>query len=107
MQLHNGFRDGDRSRPADSGTGAIFRGAAARYVVADDGSFLTAVLIADGDRFCSWVNGYQVVGWRDERVENENPRQGRRLQPGHLSLQGHDPGTDVDFRAVDVHEFAE
>ena len=107
MQLQNGFRDGDRSRPADSGTWAIFRRAAARYVVADDGSFLTAVLIADGDRFCSWVNGYQVVDWRDERVENENPRQGRRLQPGHLSLQGHDPGTDVDFRAVDVHEFAE
>ena len=107
MQLHNGIANGDRGRPADGGTGAIFRRAAARYVVADDGSFLTAVLIADGDRFCSWVNGYQVVDWRDERAENENPRQGRRLQPGHFSLQGHDPGTDVDFRAVDVHEFVE
>jgi hypothetical protein len=107
LQLHNGIEGGDRSRPADSGTGAIFRRAAARYVVADDGDFLTAVLIADGDRFCSWVNGYQVVDWRDERSENENPRQGRRLQRGHFSLQGHDPGTDVDFRAVEVHEFGD
>jgi hypothetical protein len=68
---------------------------------------LTAVLIADGDRFCSWVNGYQVVDWRDERADNPNPRQGRSLQAGHFSLQGHDPGTDVDFQSVDVHEFVD
>jgi hypothetical protein len=104
MQLQNGVKGGDRSQPADGGTGAIFRRAAARYVVGDDGQFLTAVLIADGDRFCSWVNGYQVVNWRDERADHENARQGRRLGAGHFSLQGHDPGTDVDFRSVEVHE---
>lgn len=105
MQLHNGTKNGDRTQPADSGTGAIFRRVPARYVVANDKEFFTAVLIAQKDRFASWVNGYQVVNWQDTRADNENPREGRKLGAGHLSLQGHDPTTDLDFRRVDVHEF--
>ena len=35
-QIHNGFKDGDRSKPADCGTGGIFRRQNARRVVADD-----------------------------------------------------------------------
>jgi hypothetical protein len=105
MQLHNGTKNGDRTQPADSGTGAIFRRVPARYVVANDKEFFTAVLIAQKDRFASWVNGYQVVNWQDTRADNENPREGRKLGAGHLSLQGHDPTTDLDFRSVDVHEF--
>lgn len=105
MQVQNGFKDGDRTQPADSGTGAIFRRAAARYVVASDHEWLTATLIAQGDRFATWVNGYQVVNWRDEREPDENPRRGRRLEAGHLSLQGHDPTTDLDFRTIRIHEF--
>jgi hypothetical protein len=104
MQLHNGFKDGDRSKPVDSGTGAIFRRVPARHVVATDHEFFTAVLIAQSDRFATWVNGYQVVNWQDTRSPSENPREGLRLAAGHLSLQGHDPTTDLDFRAVDVHE---
>lgn len=106
MQLHNGIEDGDRSKPVDSGTGAIFRRVAARYVPANDREFLTAVLIAQGDRFASWVNGYQVVNWQDTREPNTNPRAGKRLDAGHLSLQGHDPTTDLDFMSVDVHTFS-
>jgi hypothetical protein len=105
MQLHNGTKNGDRSQPADFGTGAIFRRVPARYVVGNDREFITAVLIAQGDRFASWVNGYQVVNWQDTRKPDDNPRQGRRLEAGHLSLQGHDPTTDLDFRSVDVHAF--
>jgi hypothetical protein len=104
FQLHNGFKDGNRTRPVDSGTGAIFRRVAARYVVADDREFLTAVLIAQGDRFGSWVNGYQVVNWQDTRAPNDNPREGRRLDPGHISLQGHDPTTNLDFKSIEIHQ---
>ena len=102
LQLHNGFMDGDRTKPADSGTGAIFRRVAARYVVANDHEFLTAVLIAQGDRFATWVNGYQVINWQDTRPLDENPRKGRRLAPGHISLQGHDSTANLDFRSVDI-----
>lgn len=105
MQLHNGFKDGDRTQPVDSGTGAIFRRVAARYVVANDHEFLTTVLIAQGDRFASWVNGYQVVNWRDTRDPHENPREGRRLEAGHVSLQAHDATTDLDFRSIEIHPF--
>ena len=107
MQIQNGYRDGDRTRPTDSGTGAIFRRAAARYVVANDREWLTATLLAQGDYFSTWVNGYPVVSWRDTRNNHENPRKGRRLDAGHISLQGHDPTTDLDFRAVRIHEFSE
>ena len=105
MQMHNGFRDGDRTQPVDSGTGAIFRRVAARYVVANDHEFLTAVLIAQGDRFASWVNGYQVINWQDTRKPSDNPREGRRLAAGHISLQAHDPTTDLDFRSIAIHPF--
>ena len=103
FQLHNGFKNGDRTKPLDSGTGAIFRRVAARYVVANDLEFLTAVLVAQGDQFASWVNGYQVVNWQDTRAPNDNPREGRRLDPGHISLQGHDSKTDLDFRSIEIH----
>ncbi len=100
MQIQNGYQDDDRSKPADSGTGAIFRRAAARYVVANDCEWLTATLIAQQDRFATWVNGYQVVNWQDTREPNENPRKGKRLAAGHISLQG------LDFRSVRIHDFA-
>lgn len=102
MQLHNGFRDGDRTKPVDSGTGAIFRRQPARYVIANDKDFLTAVLLAQGNHFATWVNGYQVVNWTDERAPDDNPREGQRLEAGHISLQGHDPTTDIDFKSITV-----
>ncbi len=103
MQIHNGFEEGDRTRPTDSGTGAIFRRAPARYVVGRDQQWMTAVLAAQGPRFATWVNGYPVVSWTDTRDPHDNPRRGRRLAAGHISLQGHDPATDLDFRAIRIH----
>ena len=38
MQIHNTFRDGDRSRPEDFGTGGIYRRIPARRIVGDDGA---------------------------------------------------------------------
>ncbi|MDG2130241.1 MAG: DUF1080 domain-containing protein [Fuerstiella sp.] len=104
MQIQNGYRDDDRAKPADSGSGAIFRRAAARYVVANDNEWMVETLIAQGGKFATFVNGYQVVNWEDDRKPDENPRRGRRLDAGHISLQGHDPTTDLDFRALRIHE---
>ena len=104
MQIQNGFKDGDRTQPEDSGTGAIFRRAAARYVVANDNEWLVATLVAQGNRFATWVNGYQVVYWQDDREPDENPRRGQRLDAGHISLQGHDPTTNLEFRELRIHE---
>ena len=98
FQIQNGFKDNDRNKPADFGTGALFRRVAARQVVANDREWLTGTLIADGPHFSTWVNGIPVVDWTDERPADPNPRKGLRLEAGHLSLQGHDPGTKLSFR---------
>jgi hypothetical protein len=102
FQIQNGFKNGDRMQPADAGTGAIFRRAAARYVVANDEEWFTATLVAHGPRMMTWVNGYPVVDWEDTRPPNENPREGLRLEAGHISLQGHDPTTNIQFRNIRV-----
>lgn len=98
FQIQSGIKDGDRTQPEDFGTGAIFRRVAARQVVSNDREWFTATLIAEGPHFATWVNGYPVVDWTDERPAQENPREGLRLEGGHFSLQGHDPTTDLDFR---------
>ena len=102
MQIQNGVIDGDPSKPADSGTGAIFRRQPARRVNGRDNQWTSCTLIAQGNHIGSWVNGLQVVDWKDEREPNENPRKGRRLKAGHISLQGHDPTTDLHFRSIRV-----
>ncbi len=102
MQIQNGAKDGDATKPADSGTGAIFRRQPARRVNGRDKEWTTTTLIAQGDHIGSWVNGFPVVDWKDDREPNENPRKGKRLKAGHISLQGHDPTTDLRFRNIRI-----
>lgn len=98
FQIQSGIKNSDRNQPADFGTGAIFRRIAARRVVSSDREWLTATLVADGPHITTWVNGIPVVDWTDTRAANDNPREGLRLDAGHLSLQGHDPTTNLQFR---------
>ena len=106
LQICNQFADGDRSRPNEYGTGfgtgAIFRRQKARWVVSDDRKWCSLTLIADGPRFATWVDGYPVVVWTDDRQPNPNARRGLSLAAGHLSLQGHDPTTKIRFRNLRI-----
>jgi hypothetical protein len=103
-QIHNGFKNGDRTKPSDFGTGAIYRRQAARRVVANDREWFAMTLVADGPHMATWVNGYQVTDWTDERPVKENPREGRRDGGGIIAIQGHDPTTDFLFREIKVGE---
>lgn len=103
-QIHNGYRDGDRTRPVDAGTGAIFRRQNARKVVSNDFEWFTKTIHVDGPHMAVWVNGYQVTDWTDTRPPHPNPRQGLRLEAGSIILQGHDPGTDIFFRNIRIAE---
>lgn len=107
VQIDNGFEGEDRSRPTNAGTGAIFRRTTARRVVSNDREWCTITLVASGNRFVTWVNGYCVTDWTDERSADENPRRGRRDAAGHISLQGHDATTDVSFRRLRGRELPE
>jgi hypothetical protein len=106
LQLQNTISDGDRTKPADYGdgfgTGAIFRRQRARYVNASDKEWFDVTLNAKGNHFATWVNGLQVADFTDERKPDPNPRRGRRDEAGHISLQGHDPTTDANFRNLCV-----
>jgi len=61
-------------------------------------------LVAAGNHMAAWVNGYPVSDWTDTRAPHENPRQGLRLEPGTLEIQGHDATTDLSFRHLRAAE---
>ncbi len=105
-QIHNGFSDNDRTKPLDCGTGGIFRRINARFVAADDLKWFSKTIIAEGPHIAVWVNGQQVTDWTDKRKDHENPRKGRRLKPGTIMIQGHDPTTDLSFRNLRITEMA-
>jgi hypothetical protein len=103
-QIQNAYKDDDRTKPADFGTGAIYRRIAARKVVSNDNEWFTMTVAANGKRISTWVNGYQTVDWTDDRKDDENPRKGYRAAKGPLSIQGHDPTTDILFRNIRAGE---
>lgn len=103
-QIHNGFKNGDRSQPVDCGTGGVFRRKDARRVVADDLKWFHETLIVDGPHVSTWVDGYQVTDWTDARAPDTNPRRGLRLEPGTIMIQGHDPTTNISFRNLRIIE---
>lgn len=100
-QIHHGFRD-DRRRAVDAGSGAIFRRQNARAVLSDEGRPVHLTIIADGPNIATWVEGVQVVQWQDTRSPNPNPRKGLRTEAGTIMLQGHDPGTKIEFSGLTI-----
>jgi hypothetical protein len=124
-QIHNGFADKPKeyvveeydpkthevkdkkkvTSPAiDYGTGAIYRRVPARSQSANDRQWFTMTVVAEGRHIATWVNGIQQVDWTDNRPLKDNPRNGCRLEKGPISLQGHDPTTDIDFRNLRLAE---
>jgi hypothetical protein len=47
-----------------------------------------------------------VTDWTDNRPLNDNARNGCKLDAGNLSLQGHDPTTNLDFRNIRIVDLA-
>ncbi len=90
----------------DYGTGAIYRRQPARREIAKDHEWFTMTVLAEGNHFAIWVNGIEVADWTDNRPLNDNARNGCRLAAGHISLQGHDPTTNLSFRNIRIAEFA-
>ena len=103
-QISNKITDGDPTKPTDFGTGAIYRRIPARRVNARDHEWFTTTLVATGPHIAVWVNGLQVTDWTDTRAPHDNPRNGLRTAAGTISLQGHDPTTDIRFRNMRIGE---
>lgn len=97
-QLQNGVKEGDPSKPADCGTGGIFRRQDARKVLSKDEEWFPLAIHAEGNHIATWVCGVQVADWTDKRKPHANPRSGCRLEPGTIQLQGHDATTELSVR---------
>jgi hypothetical protein len=93
-----------KSAAIDYGTGAIYRRVPARREVARDREWFTMTVVAQGRHLATWVNGYPEVAWTDNRPLKDNARNGCRLEKGPISLQGHDPTTDLSFRNLRIAE---
>jgi len=104
-QIRNQWEGEDRTKPVDFGTGGIYGCQPARRVVPTDREWFTKTIVAHGRHMAVWVNGHQVSDWTDPRPLDDSPRQGCRLKAGIISLQGHDPTTDLSFRNLRLAEY--
>lgn len=91
-----------RDKPIDFGSGGIYHHCPARTVVTTDRQWYTMTVIAHGNHIAVWVNGYQTAEFTDNRPVNKSARRGRKDDAGCLSIQGHDPTTDLSFRNIRI-----
>lgn len=105
-QIRNQWQGDDRTKPVDFGTGGLYGLQPARKVVSSDREWFTKTIVAHGNHFATWVNGYQVTDFTDSRPEGQNARRNYRRMPGVLGLQGHDPTTDISFRNLRIVEMS-
>ncbi len=103
-QIRNEYKNGDRAQPVDFGTGGIYHYQPARRVIPNDGEFFAKTLVANGRHMAVWVNGLQVSDFTDSRPEGTDARKETRLTAGTISLQAHDPTTNLDFRKLRIVE---
>lgn len=101
-QIRNEFKGDDRSQPVDFGTGGVYHFQPARKVVSSDNQFFTKTIVARGPHIAVWVNGYPVSDYEDTRAPGMNARKEARLAAGTLSLQAHDPTTNLDFKNIRI-----
>jgi hypothetical protein len=93
------------SNAFDFGTGAIYRRVPARKQMSKDNEWFGMTIVAHGNHLATWVNGVQVADWTDNRPKSDNARTGCKLDAGHISIQGHDPTTDLSFKNFRIAEF--
>lgn len=95
----------DRNKPRDIGTGGIYNRQPSRRVVSSDKEWFTYTVLAHGNHIATWVNGYQTADYFDTNTPRKTVRNGgRRVEKGVISLQGHDPTTDLSFRNIRLQE---
>jgi Domain of Unknown Function (DUF1080) len=93
-----------KSTAVDYGTGAIYRRQPARKEMSKDNEWFAMTIVAHGNHLATWVNGVQVTDWNDNRPKSDNARNGCKLEAGHISIQGHDPTTNLSFRNLRIAE---
>ncbi len=101
-QIRNEYKEGNRTAPVDFGTGGLYFYQPSRRVVSNDNEFFTKTIIARGRHIAIWINGFQTADHSDNREEGLEARKQARLAAGAISLQAHDPTTNLDFKNLRI-----
>lgn len=103
-QIRNQWEGDDRAKPVDFGTGGLYSYQKARRVVSSDHEYFKMTVVAQGNHLAVWVDGYQTADWLDTRKPDASARRGLKLDKGCISLQGHDPTTNLSFKNIRLAE---
>jgi Domain of Unknown Function (DUF1080) len=97
VQVNNTFpRDPRR-------TGSLYEVQDVHEQLAPDNQWFTEDIVVKGDTITVKVNGKQVVNWTQPADWNgTSDFAGRRIGPGTIALQGHDPGSTVYYKNIRI-----
>jgi hypothetical protein len=106
-QIRNEWRDGDRTRPVDYGTGGNYGNQPARRVIGNDREWFKKTLVVDGAHAGIWIDGYLVSDFTETRpiARSRNGKDGYVAEAGTIHLQGHDPTTDLSFKKIEIQAY--
>jgi len=104
IQIRNEYKDNDPAKPVDTGSGGLYFHQPARRIIPSDNHFYTQTVVAHGRHISTWVNGFPVADFDDPYPEGDaGPRNKQALlKPGPISLQAHDPKTNLDFKDIRI-----
>jgi hypothetical protein len=96
VQVNNSHSDTSR-------TGGLWGVKDFREVVVPDGQWFTLLIQVNGKRVVTSIDGKTIVDYTEEaNPERKKGLEQRLLKSGTFALQGHDPESEVHFRAIRV-----
>lgn len=97
VQVNNSYANDPRR------TGSLYQVQDVAEVSVKDNEWFTEHIIVKGDTITVLVNGKEVVRWtqpKDWEGTKEFPA--RKIAPGTIAFQGHDPGSTTHYRNVQI-----
>jgi hypothetical protein len=96
IQVNNTYKDPVKS-------GSLYHVSDIFEAPAKDNEWFTEHIIAKGDSIRVLVNGKQTVEWtQPANWDGGREGPGRRLGPGTIALQAHDPGSTVQYKNIRI-----
>ncbi len=97
VQVNNTYNTDPRK------TGSLYEVKDNNSKVADDNKWFTEDIIAKGDTITIKVDGKVISEWKQpaDWAGTKNFA-GRRISPGTIALQGHDPGSTVYYKNIRI-----
>jgi hypothetical protein len=97
VQVNNTFPGDPRK------TGSLYEVQDVKQQLVKDDEWFTEHIIVKGENIRVMVNGKQVVNWTQPAGwKGTSDFAGRRIAPGTIALQGHDPGSTVYYKNIRI-----